>query len=126
MIWIRAVDPLSLSLSLSHTHTHTHTRSLYLSLSLSGQHHVLYDDGDKHWYNLREERKCKRLRWVGEKPAKASRKRPAVEQDSGDDDVGARQPQADPSATPSVAAEDALSREQTRRYECFKVPSIVT
>jgi hypothetical protein len=63
---------------------------------------------------------------VGEKPAKASRKRPAVEQDSGDDDVGARQPHADPSATPSVAAEDALSREQTRRYECSKVSSIVT
>ena len=63
---------------------------------------------------------------MGEKPAKASRKRTAVEQDSGDDDVGERQPHADPSATHSVAAEAALSREQTRRYECSKVPPIVT
>ena len=93
----------------------------------TGTHHVSYDDGDKIWYDLREEKKLKRLKWVGQKPAKASRKRRVVEQDGGDDG-GCRKSQSDDgytesvtesvqSGTPSAATDSLLSREKTRQYK---------
>ena len=98
---------------LARAHTHT------------GTHHVSYDDGDKVWYDLREEKKLMRLKWVGQKPAKAWRKRRAVEEEEGSGhDAGCKKPQAHEeftesveSGTASAAADSLLSREKTRLYK---------
>jgi hypothetical protein len=34
----------------------------------TGQHHVMYDDGDEGWYDVRSERDRRYLRWKGPKP----------------------------------------------------------